>query len=295
MRKWCILLCFCIMILMQGCSERTNSQESSGMYTASQMHTSEAQTEEPVTEMQGGAAQMEETASSQASEDTTEDAAVTDYSYDADAWISPEGKLDYPFDQKELLYSSLRDEEKAAAYRIPQEALDRASTADLIALSCNYIHVSGYSLFDQMGYFMDYMNSEMAALQEAAQRGDYAEALLQVYQELALMPLEEFEDEQEQKAYEEEAYIRDGGITLCEILLAEDETFEKMTDDTKAKVLEEVVKKLRQRENGQVVSSLDGESAFFIRIQEIRQEQGTSGWYSYIEETAPDYMTYIQE
>jgi uncharacterized protein YfeS len=213
--------------------------------------------------------------------DVRESENVADYKFDKDSWITSDGVIDYPFDQNEILYASIMDEEKQAYYCIPQEALDLTSTKDLLELCCKYILLNGYIVYEQPGDFLTRIENDFNALCEVESRADFGETLLAVYQELEYMPENSLEDPKEQLAYDEEALIRDGSIVLCEILLARDDVFSSMTDDLKSKTLEAVHEKQEQRNSGKYKLSYV-QSSFYAYIAETEYEEGNSSWYIYL-------------
>lgn len=218
--------------------------------------------------------------------------ACPEAAYPAEAWLSADGKLDFPFALEEPVPNASRDEMFARFY-IPGEALKQAETKDLLRLVKLYPSsgLTAFSLYNYPSHYLDFVTQTFNAVDELYGRKDFAKMLLQVYAAEEMLPAQSFDDKEEQAAYERERNACANGIMLLETMLAQDVVFEELDDGQRRQVLEEVTAKDGIRENDDRYGRCSG---FFASVME-QHEAGGSKWYDYIEESGAEWEAYLDK
>ncbi|MCL1806104.1 MAG: hypothetical protein FWG31_00195 [Oscillospiraceae bacterium] len=214
--------------------------------------------------------------------------ALHDYSYRED-------KENFPTDELKIMHGNLR-------YFIPQGALKKASTAELLRL---VPQVQGYHyiLYNFQGGYLLNLSRSFNAIEEMVAREDFPEVLLDVYIKEELKPRLIFEDSKQQEEHDESLFIQENDIVLKEVLLASNNVFDRMDDEMRQRTIEAVMEKIdiRQREEFSHYRSISGFFAYVSELQyfwhgywdEELQEHVTppppgSKWYAYIKDTLKD-------
>lgn len=218
--------------------------------------------------------------------------ACPEAAYPAEAWLSADGRLDFPFALEEPLPNASRDEMFARFY-IPEDALQQAETTDLLRLVKLYPRsgLTAYYLYNYPSHYLDYVTQTFNAVDALYGRKDFAGTLLQVYTAEEMLPMHSFDDKEEQTAYDKERNACANGIMLLEIMLAQDAVFEELSDGQRRQVLEAVLAKDTIRENDGGYGRCSG---FFASVKELH-EAGGSKWYDYIAESGPEWTVYLDE
>ena len=192
--------------------------------------------------------------------------------YSATEWLK-NGRLEVPFDRNDMLEAGQMSE-RYAMYYIPQEALRKASTVDLVRVSVFDYPFGTYSEFEFPSEYLNSVRECFNAVDELFGREDMATALLKMYEANGFS----MHSAATSKAKKEEAARRENGIVLMEILLATDEVFERI-DGCQSQVLDAVKYKMQMRNSGLYLAekSVDG---FFSYIKE-NSRKGNK-WYDYI-------------
>lgn len=210
-------------------------------------------------------------------------------SYSAEEWFDEEGHFYYPFDQGEDI-SGWLTEEASARYIVPEAALKKASTDDLLN-ACKDYYFNSFMLIERPSYFLHYIESTLNMVEELYEREDLADVLIRQYQEDMYLPMDQDDGSDD---YSFRAYIKENGIVLEEILLARNETFDQMTDEERLCVLEAVLAKSAAREQGEYVcNECDAFAAYVCELEEL----GESRWHDFImsEETDERYKQIISD
>lgn len=218
--------------------------------------------------------------------------ACPDAVYPAQEWFSADGRLDFPFSIEEPAAEVSRDEMFARFY-IPEEALKKAETKDLLRLVTLYPRsgLTAFFLYNYPSHYLDFVTQKFNAVDELYGRKDFAQALLTAYAEEEMLQAAGFDDKEEQKAYERERNACANGIMLLEILLAQDAVFEELDDGQRLEVLEEAAAKDGVRENDDCYGQCSG---FFASVKE-QYEAGGSKWYDYIKELGGEWTVYLDK
>lgn len=216
--------------------------------------------------------------------------ACPEAAYPAEAWFSADGRLDFPFPVEEPDPDASRDAMFARFY-IPDEALEKAETADLLQLVKCYpaSGLTGYGLYNYPSYYLDFVMQTFNAVDELYGREDFPETLLQVYAAAEMLPERSFDDKEEQAAYNRERSADANGIMLLEIMLAQDTVFEGLDDEQRRQVINTVIVKDNIRENNDGYGRCAG---FFAAVKELHEADG-SKWYDYISESVPEQAAYL--
>ena len=218
--------------------------------------------------------------------------ACPDAAYPAQEWFSADGRLDFPFSIEEPAAEASRDEMFARFY-MPEEALKKAETKDLLRLVVLYPRsgLTAFFLYNYPSHYLDFVTQKFNAVDELCGRKDFAQVLLTAYAEEEMLQAVVFDDKEEQAAYEKERSACANGIMLLEILLAQDAVFEKLDDGQRLAVLEEAAAKDGVRENDACYGQCSG---FFASVKE-QYEAGGSKWYDYIKELGGEWTFYLDE
>lgn len=190
--------------------------------------------------------------------------------YSAEEWLKS-GRLEVPFAWEDVLKAQLMSE-RYAMYYIPEEALCQASTVDLARVAAFDYRFGAFGNYPSD--YLEIARSKFNAFDALFAREDMVEALLKVYKANGFY-LTSVATTTEMK---KEASRQEEGIVMLEILLATDEAFDKMNGQQE-KVLQEVQRKMKQRETG-LYDCDTMLSGFFAYIKE--NAVLGSKWYDYI-------------
>jgi hypothetical protein len=143
-----------------------------------------------------------------------------------------------------------------------------------------------FSLYNFPSYYYDYLLLKLDAFTEFLDREDYATVTLSSYKKADF-----YENNRQDQSYEvwqsykAAAIQRDNAIAFDEILLANEDTFDILSDEEKIDVLNEVKEKLEFRTGGHFTTY---NSPFLIYVQEQNRD-GKSKWYDYIMDSGEEY------
>lgn len=217
--------------------------------------------------------------------------------YSVADWLGPDGIIGFPFDWRDTLEMS--NPEREVIYYVPQEALDRATTEDLVELLVGYDHRSRFDIYNFISYYWDYVLNNFNVAEELISRESLAEDVLKAYQKDNFLIKSSFGDAAKQKAYDEQCYDQFNKIGLEEIILATNLAFDQMDDEMRKATIEEALNKVEERLSGKFKCSYglaNGEdgfgempSGFFAYIVEMEESTG-SKWYRFMQENGYDEL-----
>lgn len=207
--------------------------------------------------------------------------AFPDCVYSAEEWLSDDGSLKLPFDEKEKTEHDDNLDFKFGRYYIPEEAIKAASTEDLLGICTDTCFAKEVICFDRFDLQVQSLANKLNAVDAVFARDDFAEVLLQAYQEDTLAPAE--------AAYNEETNASACAVITEELFLARNEVFDQMTDEMREKTLSEVMKKQELIESGEYDYSIYNSSCFLCYAEELHNA-GDGRWYEYLEEHHPEYL-----
>lgn len=267
-------VCISLLCLLTGCQRGSSDNGISSLSAESKMETT-SDTDIVSSEALSGSDE-------QSTPETPTKMAQAEYDqYLSDRWFDEDGVFRYPFDQQEDV-SGWQTEELLGRYKVPEEALKRASTYDLLQV-CKDFQLAGFSAYNLPSQFLHYESNVLNAVDELLSRDDLVEILLKDYQNEKYQSV----DAQPDAAVEQR-------IIFDELLLADNAVFDRMTDEQRQLVLEAVLEKKQDRESGKYQSLKV--SAFAAYVHEQEAETG-SGWYDYImsNEEQTDFYKMISE
>lgn len=206
-----------------------------------------------------------------------------DLAYSEEEWFNDEGCLWYPFDLQQAAETITTEE--FAKYYVPDSALEKAGTAELLEVVKNWPQIFYYAFanpYDAYYYIIDNFN----AADELAGRDDLAAALAESYIQEELVEYDEqlradlenagvYDSEQEYEARQ-----RDSGIATQELFLAMDYVYSGLDDDMRVKVIEKAVEIEKQRMSGDYYCFRSSSAFFAMAVQQKYTADGY--WYDYI-------------
>lgn len=204
--------------------------------------------------------------------------------YSAEEWLSDDGRLLLPFDENEATEHDGDLDFSFGRYYIPAEAIEAASTGDLLSICTDTFFAQAVVCFDKLDFQVQYLADNLNAVDAVFARADFAEVLLGAYQEDTLVL---------QTADSDEANVRACAVITEELFLARNEVFEQMTDELREKTLSEVMKKQELIESGEYDYSIYGSSCFFYYMEDL-YNNGNGKWHEYIEKNHPEYLKYCE-
>lgn len=210
--------------------------------------------------------------------------AFPDSVYSAGEWLSEDGHLSLPFDEDAETEHDDNHDFTFGRYYIPKEALEAASTEDLLSICTDTFFATVVISFERLDDQVRYLADNLNAVDAVFAREDFAEVLLQAYQEDTLAY---------KKPSSEEAADRAFAVITEELFLARNEVFDQMTDEMREETLSEVMKKLEQIESGEYDYWTFEVSCFFCYAGEL-YNNGNGRWYEYLEEYHPEYLEYCE-
>ncbi len=220
MTKKILMAAVCAAFLLTGCAKETGTDQ-----------TDAAQTEETTTAAQAEAEENLQTlmAKETAAEETDTDALREKYA----EWFDADGNIVYPVSIDSEEYQQTETlEEMYDLLRMPQEIVDSISTEALLQAVENHPLLSTtYSLYNSYEEGLSYMAQQFYAMEALLSREDVGLAAAQSY-------LSRTVDSGLSEAADAEAVY--GQILLEEYLIAQQETYEKLSEEERSEVMEKI-------------------------------------------------------
>lgn len=259
-----VIVCAC---LLAGCQSAGPDNTISSLNAESRAETASGYMETTVHESDNFSSEGIQGTDAQSTMTGPTKAAQEEYDqYQSDRWFDENGTFRYPFDQREDV-SGWQSDEIIGRYHVPADALERASTYDLLQV-CKDFQLSNFTAYNLPSDFLRYETNVLNAVDELLTREDLVEILLEDYQE-ELYPSASGEID----LYAEQRIVFD------ELILADNEIFNQMTDEQRQYTLEAVFEKNQGRESGKYKSTMVFAFGAYICEQ---QDEGGSDWYEYI-------------
>ena len=192
--------------------------------------------------------------------------------FSAEEWMSEEGKLLYPYEEKEEYMKGI-DNIFASLY-MPEEVVVKATSIELLKVINDgwfNTYATMPSLYNMPSHFAHYTIATNIAANELVQRSDMPEVLYSDYCTREYLKKDSKGDE---KIFEATR------IQFAEVVLGSNHAFSLMSDELKEKVLKEATKKNKQIISGEYHTD-NVQSGFFSMIEE-EYYNGGSLWYTYI-------------
>ncbi len=285
-RKKSFLIIVLACILLWGCS--ADKQEVS--MANGTISTSEAVTSIPATALPAASEFALEPTPEPASVSEPEPTSEKTTFFSAEEWFTEDGHMDYPFDLS-ILLTDMDLKKKFDMLEMPQEALDKASTEDILSIIKRW-PMQPSLIFERPSLYL-WVMEEKNFMQEFWSREDMAEVTLEAYKEETFMPICYFGDEKEQRPYQKRCREREEAIVTGEIFLATDMAFEQMDDAMRQETLEAVEEKAKLREDGRF-ACIPESCGFWAYISDSVVYGSGSKWYEYIKETQPENTELIE-
>jgi hypothetical protein len=211
--------------------------------------------------------------------------------YSAEEWMA-KGYLDFPFDPFDLTIDPFPS---SAKYYIPEEALKQADTADLLRIML-YTPYSVY-IFNEPSHYLPSMQYNYNVTEELLNREDFAEVLLEVYENYEFMPWHKVENGS-QSHYDIKMSAHNTAVGSMEAMLGYNITFEDMSDEMRQRTVEAVAEKAEITQDcrsgctddqpyidGEILYSYQppfNDTPFFARIKELQKSDVGSRWHEYL-------------
>lgn len=199
--------------------------------------------------------------------------------YPAEEWFSQDGALAFPFSRQELNSPDLGAWERIAMFHIPQEAMDAASTGELLGI-LKRIWMTRADLYNNPSDYLGYLSASFNVTNECLRREDLAETTLASYKLDQFMPRMNTGGKKNAD-YNVACRRQESAIILEEIILATDLAFDQMDDAMRRETLEAVEEKRQLREKGTFECSAS-KGGFYTYIGEMLHFGHGSKWYDYI-------------
>lgn len=199
--------------------------------------------------------------------------------YPAEEWFSQDGVLAFPFSRQELNSPDLGAWERIAMFHVPQEAMDAASTGELLNI-WKRIWMTRADLYNNPSDYLGYLSASFNVTNECLRREDLAETVLAAYKSDQFMPRMDTGGKKNAD-YNVACRRQESAIILEEIILATDWAFDQMDDAMRRETLEAVEEKRRLREKGTFECSAS-QGGFYTYIGEMLTFDHSSKWYDYI-------------
>ncbi len=186
--------------------------------------------------------------------------------HSAEEWLDADGKLKLPFDPEDIKETEMKGTLEVVSlidgtenYYVPDEIAAKATTEELAEVFISYGYNGGYipMVFGKFNYYRDYEHAFALllcygsnALEESLRREDFAKAYLEIYMAGSENMPEKYEEENFPQY--QELSNKTETLDVIEVLLAQPEAYEQLTNKQREKLVRRVLEREKQGDEGKL-------------------------------------------